>query len=116
MLEVLDAKIAPMRRVSLCLLLTSLWMPLLVAQTAKEVDISAEPSHHLGRADYGCEQAFNVEVAPHASTLLHRHRHDYVSITLGAAHVLDEVEGKTPMELRLNDGEARFSSAISRTL
>jgi len=98
-----------MRRVFFCFLSTSLLLPLLVAQTTRELEISAEPSHHLELASIGSERVFRVEVAPHASTLLHRHRHDYVSITLGPAHVLDEVEGKPLVELRLNDGETRFS-------
>jgi quercetin dioxygenase-like cupin family protein len=100
----------PMRRVSFSFLSTSLLIPLLAAQTTRELDISAEPSHHLELADIGSEQVFRVEVAPHASTLLHRHRHDYVFISLGTGHVLDEVEGKPPVELRMKDGETRFST------
>jgi hypothetical protein len=49
-----------------------------------------------------------VEVAPHASTLMPRHRHDCVFATLGDAHVSNEVEGKPSLALKLSDGETRF--------
>ena len=41
---------------------------------------------------------------------MHRHRHDYVFVTLGDAHVSNEVEGKPPVDLKLADGETRFAS------
>jgi hypothetical protein len=53
-------------------------------------------------------RVFKVEVAPHASTLMHRHRHDYLFVALGDAHVSNEVEGKPPVDLKLSDGETRF--------
>jgi quercetin dioxygenase-like cupin family protein len=49
-----------------------------------------------------------VEAAPKSPTLLHRHRHDYVFVTLGAADVMNEVVGEEPQELKLADGETRF--------
>ena len=39
---------------------------------------------------------------------MHRHCHDYVFVTLGDAHVSNEVEGKPPVDLKLSDGETRF--------
>ena len=58
------------------LLLTAV---VLSAQTnaTKEVEITAEPSHHLA-LENNYVRVFKVEVAPHAATLMHRHRHDYV--------------------------------------
>lgn len=53
---------------------------------------------------------FIVEVPPHAATLLHRHRHDYIFVALGDAHILDEIEGKPPVDLKLKDGDTRFRS------
>jgi len=89
------------------LLFLSLLGPLLAAQTAPEVEIISEPSHHLALENEYL-RVFKVEVAPHASTLLHRHRHDYFFVTLGATEISNEVEGKAPVKLKLADGEVRF--------
>lgn len=83
-------------------------LPLLAAQTMKEVEITSEPSHHLA-LENSYVRVFKVEVAPHAATLLHRHRHDYVFVSLGLGHISNEVEGKPPVEIRLADGEVRFT-------
>lgn len=82
-------------------------IPFLAAQTATEVEITAEPSHHLV-VDNESVRVFTVEVAPHTSTQMHRHRHDYVYVTIGAAHVSNQVEGKAPVDVRLADGDTRF--------
>jgi quercetin dioxygenase-like cupin family protein len=89
------------------LLLVLLLIPFLAAQPATEVEITSEPSHHLALENEFI-RVFKVEVAPHASTLMHRHRHDYVFVTLGDAHVSNEVEGKPPVDLKLTDGETHF--------
>jgi len=91
------------------LLLFLLLIPFLAAQTATEVKITAEPSHHLALENEFI-RVFKVDVAPHASTLMHRHRHDYVFVTLGDAHVSNEVEGKPPADLKLADGDTRFAA------
>jgi quercetin dioxygenase-like cupin family protein len=88
-------------------LLFFLLIPFLAAQTTTEVEITSEPSHHLVLENEYI-RVFKVEVAPHASTLMHRHRHDYVFVTLGDAHVSNEVEGKPSVDLKLSDGETRF--------
>ena len=88
-------------------LLLFLLMPFLVAQTTTEVEITSEPAHHFALENEYI-RVFKVEVAPHASTHMHRHRHDYVFVTLGDAHVSNEVEGKPPGDLKLRDGETRF--------
>lgn len=83
-------------------------IPLLTAYAAApEVEITAEPSHHLA-VENEYVRAFQVEVAPKAVTLLHRHRHDYLFVTLGNSHVENEVADKAPVELTLADGETRF--------
>jgi len=89
------------------LLLSLSLLPFLAAQTTTEVEITSEPSHHL-TLENEYVRVFKVEVAPHASTLLHRHGHDYVFVTLGDAHVSNEVEGKPPVDLKLTNGDARF--------
>lgn len=83
----------------LCLLLPS----------TEPVEITAEPVHHQALANEQV-RVFEVEVAPHASTLLHRHGHDYLFVTLGASHISNEVQGKPPVELELADGEVRFTA------
>ena len=83
---------------------------LLAAQTVapSEVEVTAEPSHHLF-LENEYVRAFKVEVAPHSQTLMHCHRHDYVFVTLGATEVENDVFGKPPVTLKLQDGEAHFS-------
>jgi len=90
------------------ILFLSLLIPFLAAQTATEVEITAEPSHHLA-IDNEYIRAFQVEVAPHTATLMHRHRHDYVAVTLGDAHLSNEVEGKPPVEVHPKDGGTGFT-------
>jgi len=85
-----------------------LLIPFLAAQTTTEVEITSEPSHHLA-VDNEYVRAFQVEIAPQAATLMHRHRHDYVFVTIGDAHISNEVEGKTPVEVKLADGDTRFA-------
>ena len=76
--------------------------------TPSEVELTAEPSHHLAFQN-SYVRVFQVEAAPHSSTLLHRHRHDYIFVTLGPSEVSNEVQGKAPATLKLQDGEARFT-------
>ncbi len=85
-----------------------LLIPFLAAQTANEVEITAEPSHHLA-VENEYIRGFKVEVAPHASTLMHRHRHDYIYVTIGDARLSNEVEGKPPVDVKLADGDTRFT-------
>jgi len=82
---------------------------IVLAQTASEVEITNEPHHHLA-LENAYVRAFQVEVPPHGQTLMHRHRHDYIFITLGATEVENDVEGKAPVTLKLQDGETRFTA------
>jgi len=74
-----------------------------------EVEITAEPSHHIAFENQEV-RVFQVEVQPHTATLLHRHRHDYIFITLGETDISNEVAGKPPIELKLVDGETHFTA------
>jgi len=76
---------------------------------SQEVEITTEPAHHLV-LENEYVRVFQVEVAPHAATLLHRHRHDYVFVLLGATRISNEVEGKAPVEVTLADGETLFTA------
>src|SRR6478609_5497222 len=79
----------------------------LFAQTPKEVEITNEGHHHqVLQNDF--VRVFKVEVGPKDATLMHRHRHDYLYISLGPADVSNEVEGKSPVQLKLEDGQTGF--------
>ncbi len=81
---------------------------MLAAQAASEVEITAEPHHHAA-LENAYVRVFKVEVAPHQATLMHRHRHDYVFVSLGASEVENDVAGKPPVTLKLQDGETHFT-------
>jgi len=89
---------------STLLLLTAV----LTAQPAPEVEITAEPHHHLVLTNDEV-RVFDVEVAPGSETLMHRHPHDYIFVQLGATEFANEVAGKPSAEMKLQDGETRFS-------
>jgi quercetin dioxygenase-like cupin family protein len=95
-----------MRRLTLFLLAASL----LLAQSVGEVEVTAEPHHHLLFSNSDV-RVFRVEVAPHSETLMHWHRHDYIYITLGAAEVVNAVNGKAPITFKLQAGETNFLPA-----
>jgi quercetin dioxygenase-like cupin family protein len=75
---------------------------------APAVEITAEPVHHLALENERV-RVFQVAVPANASTLLHRHRHDYLFVTLGDSRFANEVAGKAAVELALADGETRFT-------
>lgn len=92
-------------------ILFSLAVTLLAAQApAPEVELTAEPHHHL-TLENKYVRVYNVEVAPHTDTLMHWHRHDYIFVTLGPTEVVNAVKDKPPVTLKLQDGETRFSPA-----
>lgn len=82
----------------------------LVAQTASApaVPISKEPHHHLA-IENEYVRAYQVQVAAHEQTLMHQHDLDYAFVTLGASEVENDVAGKPPVQLKLSDGEVRFT-------
>jgi len=86
-------------------------LALLAAQaTAPEVEITAEPHHHLTLENKSV-RVFYVDVPPHVETLMHWHRHDYIYVTLGDTQVINAVKDKPPVTLKVQDGETRFSPA-----
>jgi len=82
----------------------------LCAQPTPEVEITAEPHHHLV-LENKYVRVFNVDVPPHNDTLMHWHRHDYVYVMLGESQVSNDVEGKSPVKAKFADGDTRFSPA-----
>jgi len=106
-------RISDMKGKLIPFLLACLVIPLAAAKkktqtkAPSEVEITAEPSHHLVfQNDY--VRVFQVEVGPKSATLMHRHRHDYIFVSLGASEISNEVQGAAPVTLKLEDGEARF--------
>jgi hypothetical protein len=83
---------------------------LLAAQSAPEVELNAEPHHHLA-FENKYVRVYNVEVLPHTDTLMHWHRHDCLAVNLGAAEVVNAVKDKPPVTLKLHDGQTTFASA-----
>src|SRR5262249_42034113 len=72
------------------------------------VPITQEPSHHLV-LENRYVRVFDVEVAPHFATRVHRHDHDYIFVTLGDSDVSNERVHEEPVELKLKDGETHFT-------
>ncbi len=84
---------------------------LILAQAlAPEVELNAEPHHHL-TLENPYLRVYKVEVPPHTDTLMHWHRHDYFSVNLGPAEVVNAVKDKPPVTIKLQDGETHFSPA-----
>src|SRR5271154_3656358 len=80
----------------------------LAAQNTADVEITAEPHHHL-LLENRQVRVWLAEVAPQDATLMHRHNHDYAFVSLGETNVSNEVEGKPPVIVKMQDGEVRFA-------
>jgi quercetin dioxygenase-like cupin family protein len=79
-----------------------------LAQQQQPVEITSEPRHHLVfENEY--VRVFNVTVGPKDTTLVHRHNHDYLFVTLGDSDVVSARPGEKPVALKLKDGEVRFT-------
>ncbi|HEX3093070.1 MAG TPA: cupin domain-containing protein [Candidatus Angelobacter sp.] len=74
----------------------------------QSVEITSEPRHHLVfENEY--VRVFDVTVAPRDTTLVHRHNHDYLFVTLGDSDVVSVRPGEKPVALKLKDGEVRYT-------
>jgi quercetin dioxygenase-like cupin family protein len=94
-----------MTRLTLVLLLTTF----LTAPSQQPVEITAEPHHQQTFANAQV-RVFTAELPPHAETLMHWHRHDYIYVTLGDSEVVNTVQGKDPVTVKLQDGQTGFLS------
>src|SRR5437899_4628203 len=74
------------------------------------VEITSEPHHHLV-LENKYVRAFAVSVAPKESSLVHRHGHDYLSVSLGDATIINARAGAAPVAANFKDGDVRFSAA-----
>ena len=80
-----------------------------LAQAAPAVvPISKEAHHHLV-LENAYVRVYSVEVPPHSETLIHQHDLDYVFVTLGDSDVENVRVGEKPVQLKLKDGEVRFT-------
>jgi quercetin dioxygenase-like cupin family protein len=79
-----------------------------LAQQSQPVEITSEPRHHLVFENQYV-RVFDVTVEPKGSTLVHRHSHDYLFVTLGDSDVVSVRPGEKPAHLVLKDGETRFT-------
>jgi quercetin dioxygenase-like cupin family protein len=81
---------------------------LATAQPGKVLEITEESHHRLVLQNQRV-RVFQVEVAPHQSIPLHHHRYDYAYVVIGRSEISNEVQGKAPADIKLQDGETRFS-------
>jgi len=87
-----------------------LLLPVFLFAQAAEVEITAEPRHHLVLANDQV-RVFNVEIPPRSESTMHWHRHDYVAIILGDSQVSNTVKGKDPATINFHDGDTLFLEA-----
>lgn len=97
-----------MRKLPILILLCAL--PVLSQQAQAPVELTAEPSHHLV-LDNLFVRVFAVSADPGKSTLVHRHAHDYLSVSIGDAQIMNAKEGAPPAPVKFKDGDVRFSKA-----
>jgi quercetin dioxygenase-like cupin family protein len=92
-------------RISAFLLLVSL----LCAQE-KAVPVGEEPHHQLV-LENEYTRVFHVVLQPKESTLMHQHDRDYVYVMIGSSQVEVVKAGAAPTEMKLNDGDVKFTKA-----
>jgi hypothetical protein len=76
--------------------------------TLPGVPISQE-HHHRQVLENSFVKAYEVEVAPHESTLMHQHLHDYLYIVFGDDDITNAVAGKPEVKLKQPDLTVNFS-------
>jgi hypothetical protein len=92
----------------LFLVLALLFSASLLAQAPVALPIPQEPHHHLV-LENEYVRVFRVSVPPHESTLLHQHDVPYVYVALGAADVINAVQGRPEVRLVMADGQLGYS-------
>jgi hypothetical protein len=78
------------------------------AQAPTAVPVGKEPHHHLV-FENGYVRVFRVSIPAHDSTLLHQHDVPYAYVALGAADVINAVQGKPEVRLVIADGQVGYS-------
>ncbi|HXZ78485.1 MAG TPA: hypothetical protein VEG30_01050 [Terriglobales bacterium] len=84
-------------------------LPTAASQTPSPqgIPVDKEPLHHVV-FENAYTRVFSVQLPPHSQTMLHRHDRDYVYVTFGASEIVNDVLGKPPVHVKLQDGEAGF--------
>jgi mannose-6-phosphate isomerase-like protein (cupin superfamily) len=102
-----------------CLLILLFAAELAPAQDAKPttqgkfgptVEIPADPTHQL-KIENEYFRAYYVTVAPHQSTTMHHHGHDYVAVALGHTMIDVSAPDGTVKHVVLEDGDVRYTPA-----
>ena len=88
-------------------LLLATAIPMHAQVSPSNIEITAEPNHHL-LLENNFVRVFKVELAPHAAMILHNHRHDYFFTSIGPSHIENDVAGKPPADRTFRDGETFF--------
>ena len=99
-----------MRNLVLATLLFILALTAWTQQAQAPVEVTAEPNHHKV-LDNTFVRVYAVEVAPGKSSLMHRHGHDYLSVSIGDAQISNTREGAQPVTVNFKDGDVRFTAA-----
>lgn len=81
---------------------------LALAQAPKGVPVAEEPRHHF-TFENDVIRAFRVQVAPHDRTMLHRHDRDYFYISIGAADIVNAVQGRPEVSVHMGDMQMGFT-------
>lgn len=79
-------------------------------QQPAPVEITSESSHQMVLENMYV-RAFAVTVNPKASTLMHRHGHDYIAVALGDSEIQNVREGAQPVTVKFKDGDVRYTPA-----
>jgi quercetin dioxygenase-like cupin family protein len=98
-----------LRGVAAWVVILALTGPRAIAQAPAIVPITSEPSHHLALTT-DVVRVFDVTAAPHATTLIHRHDHDYLFVTLGDADIGSDRVGGPPARIVMKDGDVEFAA------
>jgi quercetin dioxygenase-like cupin family protein len=93
-----------------CSMLLVLVATLLSAQSAPEVEITAESHHHLIFENKSV-RIFYVEIPPNDATEMHWHRHDFIAVNLGSTEISNTVKDQPPQLKKLTPGDTHFSAA-----
>ncbi len=81
-----------------------------VCAQEKTVPVGEEGHHHLV-LENEYTRVFHVVLAPKEATLMHQHDRDYVYVMIGASHVEVVKAGATPAQMKLSDGDVKFTKA-----
>ena len=70
-----------------------------------------EEGHHQLVLENEYTRVFHVVLAPGESTLMHQHDRDYVYVMIGPSQVEAVKAGAVPTQMKLNDGDVKFTKA-----